>query len=56
MGIYRKGRKYYGVVRLGRTKEQPAVGTFTCYFEGDSDTPASVNREFKQLLVNMLKL
>ena len=38
MGIYRKGRKYFGVVRLGRTKEQPAEGNFTCYFDGDSST------------------
>ena len=38
-GIYKNkmDKKYYGVVRLGRTKENAEVGIFTCYFEGDSD-------------------
>ena len=48
MGIYRKGKKYYGVVRLGRNKEKPAEGNFTCYFEGDSGLPASVKCECKE--------
>ena len=36
-------QKYYGVVRLGRTKESAELGHFTCYFEGDSDGRVSVN-------------
>ena len=50
MGIYRKGRKYYGVVRLGKTKKQPAEGNFTCYFEGDRDFSASVECECKAII------
>ena len=40
-GIYRKGKRYYNAVRLGRTKKNAAVGKFTCHFEGES--PVSVN-------------
>ena len=43
LGIYKKGKKYYGVVRLGRRFENATVGLFTCHFEGDSDSPVSVN-------------
>ena len=42
-GIYRNGSSYYGVVRLGRTKENAVKGLFTCYFEGDSKYEVSVN-------------
>ena len=42
-GIYRNGSSYYGVVRLGRTKENAEKGVFTCYFEEDSNSPVSVN-------------
>ena len=43
-GIYRKGTRYYGVVRLGRKFENATTeGLFTCHFEGDSNTPVSVN-------------
>ena len=52
MGIYRKGRKYFGVVRLGRIKKHryPAEGNFTCYFEGDRDFSASVKCECKAII------
>ena len=36
MGIYKKDKKYYNVVRLGRRFENATVGLFTCHFEGDS--------------------
>ena len=35
-GIYRKGKKYYNAVRLGRRSKNAATGQFTCHFEGDS--------------------
>ena len=35
-GIYRKGSRYYGAVRLGRKLKNAAVGRFTCHFEGES--------------------
>ena len=34
MGIYRKGKRYYSVLRLGRRFENATVGLFTCHFEG----------------------
>ena len=43
LGIYKKGKKYFGVVRLGRRFENATTGIFTCHFEGDSDSPVSVN-------------
>ena len=44
-GIYKskKDKTYYGVVRLGRSTETTMEGLFTCVFEGDSNTPVSVN-------------
>ena len=44
-GIYRSknDKTYYGVVRLGRSRENAMEGSFTCVFEGDSNTPVSVN-------------
>ena len=41
LGIYRKGKAYYGVVRLGRSSENAAEGLFTCRFE--EETPVSLN-------------
>ena len=48
-GIYRNkiDNKYYGVVRLGKTKDDAELGHFTCYFEGDSDD--------KQVSVNIVE-
>ena len=43
LGIYKKGQKYYGVVRLGRRNETATLGHFTCRFEEDSKSPVSVN-------------
>ena len=44
LGIYKKGKKYYGVVRLGRQNETATMGHFTCHFEGDTvDDQVSVN-------------
>ena len=43
LGVYRKGKAYYGVVRLGRRSENAAEGLFTCYFEGDTGRPVSLN-------------
>ena len=43
LGIYKKGKNYYGVVRLGRRIETAARGLFTCYFEGDSGPRVSVS-------------
>ena len=34
MGIYKKGDRYYHVLRLGRRFENASKGLFTCYFEG----------------------
>ena len=42
LGIYKKGKKYYSVVRLGRRFENATAGYFTCYFEEDSTSPVSV--------------
>ena len=42
-GIYRKGKSYYNVLRLGRVSEKAAVGLFTCNFEEDNEDPVSVN-------------
>ena len=42
-GIYRKGRRYYGVVRLGRKFKNATAGYFTCHFKGDSGPSVSVN-------------
>ena len=42
-GIYRKGKSYYNVVRLGRKFKNAAVGEFTCHFEEDSEPSVSVN-------------
>ena len=56
-GIYRNkmDKKYYGVVRLGKTKENAELGHFTCYFEGDSDGPVSVNIvERKDMIVTVI--
>ena len=36
LGIYKKGKEYYSVVRLGRRNENAARGVFTCHFEGES--------------------
>ena len=36
LGIYKKGKEYYSVVRLGRRNETAASGVFTCHFEGES--------------------
>ena len=41
--IYKKGKRYYGAIRLGRKFTNATLGHFTCHFEGDSDTPVSVN-------------
>ena len=38
LGIYRKGRSYYFVVRLGRSNENAEEGVFTCFVEGDKVT------------------
>ena len=35
-GIYRKGKSYFGVLRLGRAFEEAAVGVFTCHYEGSA--------------------
>ena len=43
MGIYKKGKKYYNVVRLGRRFEYATTGLFTCRFKGDSEPSVSVN-------------
>ena len=42
MGIYKKGKRYYNVVRLYRKAENAVEGVFTCYIEGDSNSPVSV--------------
>ena len=42
LGIYKKGKKYYGVVRLGRRFKNATAGYFTCHFEGDSGPSVSV--------------
>ena len=42
-GIYKNGESYFGVVRLGKRFENAATGIFTCHFEGDSNSPVSVN-------------
>ena len=42
-GIYKKGKRYYGLVRLGKRFENATVGRFTCHYEGDIDSPVSVN-------------
>ena len=42
-GTYRKGKRYYGVVILGRRFENATVGLFTCHYEGDSSSPVSVS-------------
>ena len=34
MGMYKKGKKYYNVLRLGRRFETASEGLFTCHFEG----------------------
>ena len=34
MGIYKKGNRYYNVLRLGRRFENATIGSFTCHFEG----------------------
>ena len=42
-GIYRKGKRFYGMIRLGRKFENTTLGLFTCHFEGDrKDTTVSV--------------
>ena len=41
-GIYKKGKRYYNVLKLGRVSEEAAVGLFTCHIEGDSNSPVSV--------------
>ena len=42
-GVYKKGKRYYGVIKLGRKFENATLGLFTCHFEGDSNSPVSVN-------------
>ena len=43
LGIYKKGKKYYYVLRLGRQNETATKGLFTCHFEGDAGVDVSVN-------------
>ena len=42
-GIYRNGKSYYNVLRLGRVSEEAEGGLFTCHIKEDSDSPVSVN-------------
>ena len=42
-GIYRKGKRYYNALILGRKFENATETLFTCHFEGDSDSPISVS-------------
>ena len=42
-GIYRKGKSYFNVLRLGRVTKNATVGLFTCNFEDDKYDPVSVN-------------
>ena len=43
LGIYKKDKRYYGVVRLGRKFENATQGLFTCHSENDSGFSVSVN-------------
>ena len=39
-GLYRNGKMYYIVVRLGKVSDEAKVGLFTCHIEGDSKSLA----------------
>ena len=41
LGIYKEGKRYYNVLRLGRRFETATAGWFTCYFKEDSNSPVS---------------
>ena len=41
-GLYRNGKRYLNVLRLGRVSDEAKVGLFTCHIEEDSNSPISV--------------
>ena len=43
LGIYRNGRRYYGLVRLIRRFENATLGLFTCHYEGDNNISVSID-------------
>ena len=51
MGIYKKGNRYYNVLRLGRRFENATIGSFTCHFEGCPSVSVNIGEYEVKIIV-----